>query len=122
MPDPHPPADTTEPSGLSDDEIKSLFQKLWDGDESASEAIFEGNLDWLARLMSPLAEQSDIPVEDLTTAVETGLRDAISKYDKPEFSFRPDDRLQGGICNLVGEDTAGKTRRATRLSLQRCRE
>lgn len=83
---------------MSDDQIKSSFQKLWDGDESVAESIVNANLDWLGRLVSPLAEQSNIPRDALTAAAETGLREAISKYEKLEFSFRPDERLQGGYA------------------------
>lgn len=93
-----PDSPPEEPSALSDDQIKSLFQKLWDGDESAAESIVNGNLDWLAQLVSALAEQADVPQKELKAAAETGLREAISKYEKLEFSFRPDERLQGGYA------------------------
>lgn len=69
-----------------------------DGDESAADAILQGNSDWLYQLVNPLAEQSEIPFEDLSAAAEAGVREAISNYDKPLFRFRPDDRLQGGYA------------------------
>lgn len=92
------PIYSNEPTGLSDEEIKLLFQKLWDGDEAAAEAIFQGNIDWLSDLAGSLAEQTDIPRSDLCKAVVFGIKDAISKYEKLEFSFRPDERLQGGYA------------------------
>jgi len=98
MSESQPDSQPEEPTALRDDQVKSLFQKLWDGDESAAESIANGNLDWLAQLVSPLAEQSDIPHGELMAAAETGLREAISKYEKLEFSFRPDERLQGGYA------------------------
>lgn len=102
MSESQPSMDSGEPTTLSEDEINAWFQTLWVYGERTSgsthEAIFQGNLDWLSTLVNPLAGQSDIPLEDLTAAAETGLREAISKYENPEFSFRPDERLQGGYA------------------------
>jgi hypothetical protein len=45
-----------------------------------------------------IPKQSDIPPDDLNAVAQAGLREAINKYTNPSFSFRPDDRLQGGFA------------------------
>jgi hypothetical protein len=90
--------DSDQSAALNDDEIKAAFENLRAGVESARKMIFDGNLDWLSRLLAPLIEQSDIPPDDLTAAAHDGLHEAIDKYTNAAFSFRPDDRLQGGFA------------------------
>jgi hypothetical protein len=89
---------TDSPPRLSDEEIASHFDSLWAGDKSARQALSEGNMHWIRQLVTPLADESDLPIGDLLDAATAGLTSAIDAYSNHTHKFQPDSNLQGGYA------------------------
>jgi DNA-directed RNA polymerase specialized sigma subunit len=83
---------------LTDAENRSYFDALWSGEESARQTLLDGNAHWVTKLVSPLADQSDIPIDRLVDAGMSGLAAAIEKYSDPAHKFQPDSNLEGGYA------------------------
>ena len=60
--------------------------------------LLDGNAHWVTRLVAPLADQSDMPVDSLVDAGMNGLANAIDKYSDRAHKFQPDSNLQGGYA------------------------